>query len=240
LDIAEARKWCSEIDSLPDEDFESLVANWHEHEINSVDSRYEALRSSIIQAFDESGGLKLSSRKMYPVDVEVGLTLYTVLSTMGFTVVDAGNDDIWRYLTIRVFPDITYMRYPDPDDQANKHGERINNKRFFSHTRRIWLKTLWWYVHLSWQGDVEKTRKVIEGNSADMIGQLIERCGRGYRYELYRSFMYEFSTMPNRSTDLFKKAAKLNLARCRLVEPALTLGGVDEYCTNLFNDLNHQ
>ena len=38
----------------------------------------------------------------------------------------------------RFFPDITYERYPKPA----KNDIRLNKKRFYLHTRRIWLKNI--------------------------------------------------------------------------------------------------
>ena len=171
---------------------------------------------------------------MYPVDVEVGLALYEGLMPHGFTVEDACNDDFWRYLSVVVFPDLTYLRYPDPEKEQREKGGRINFKRFFSHTRRIWLKTLWWYVHLSWQGDVASTRRVIEGNAVDTIGKFIETPGRGYRPDFYRAFMARYAKSPAKKTDNFNSAKQLSNARCRVIEPELTEGGVEGYCDRLF------
>lgn len=48
---------------------------------------------------------------------------------------------VWRYLSCTVFPDITHLRYP-PSKTDAAEGRRLNSKRFYAHTRRIWLKTL--------------------------------------------------------------------------------------------------
>ena len=39
----------------------------------------------------------------------------------------------------------------------------------------MWLKSLWWYIHLSLQnGDLEETRRVLANNNADDISQLLD------------------------------------------------------------------
>ena len=172
---------------------------------------------------------------MYPIDVEVGLDVYDYLSRNGFTAVEASDDDIWRFISIKVFPDLTYLRYPDPEKETREQGGRINRKRFFSHTRRIWIKTLWWYVHLSWQGSVNATRAVLADNGANIISHFIETPGKGYRVDLYRTLMRYYADREDKGDKLFRSVAKLNGAECRNIEPALLPGGVAEYCHVLFS-----
>ena len=153
-------------------------------------------------------------------------------SKNGFTTVLANDDDIWRYLSCKVFPDITHMRYaPSKTDQYE--GHRLNTKRFYSHTRRIWLKTLWWYIHLSWQGSELSTYKVIKDLGTDTISDFIERPGKGYRLPLYRAMMKEYSLVKNKSSNLFNRIQKQNLVNCRNVEPALTEGAELGYVKRL-------
>ena len=236
--IAEAKKWAEPIDRLDDEGFNKLVERWRRHELDvKLDEPYNDLRARIVSVFDDAGGLTLKNRTMYPVDVEVGLALYEELDGFGISVEDACNDDFWRYLSIVVFPDITYMRYPDPEKEQGERGGRLNHKRFFSMTRRIWVKTLWWYVHLSWQGSTEATREVLNAGSADGINKLIETPGRGYRPEFYRAFMARFAKSPARSSKTIGRAKKLSNARCRIIEPELTIGGVEGYCDRLFAEI---
>jgi hypothetical protein len=126
-------------------------------------------------------------------------------------------------------PDITYLRYPDPA----KGDIRINSKRFYRGTRRIWLKTLWWYIHLGWQGSAEKTFTVLKDNATDNINKLIETPGKGYRLSLYRNIVREYSeTAPHKAKD-FAAITKLNNAKCISLEPALICGGEREYVKQL-------
>lgn len=238
LTLAEARQWAEDLNAMDEARFCQLTAGWAAHKVDvAFEDPYVDLRLRLVDAFDRAGGLTLVPRKMYPVDVEVGLELYCALCEHHFTVEDACNDDFWRYLSVVVCPDLTYLRYPDPEKAQKQQGGRINHMRFFGHTRRIWLKTLWWYVFLSWQGDVDSTREVIRDNGSDIISHFIETPGRGYRPELYRAFMKRYSKCAVRKAKVFNNAAKVNGARCRVIEPELSQGGVEGYCDRLFVQL---
>ena len=174
----------------------------------------------------------------YETDLNVGLELFEQLNpSKGFTLVMANDDDIWRYISCKVFPDITYERYPTPEKEIKELGGHLNHKRFYSHTRRIWLKTLWWYVFLSWQGNKEKTRSVLKEFGTDTISDLIERTGQGYRVLMYRQLMLSYSQVDNKSSDLFNIIQKQNLVNCRTVEPALVDNAEQGYIKSLFNQL---
>ena len=155
-------------------------------------------------------------------------------SHIGFNLALASDDDIWRYLSCIVFPDITYLRYPKP----GKGDGRLNKKRFYSHTRRIWVKTLWWYIYLSWQGSREATYDVLKDFGVDTISDFIERPGKGYRVDLFRELMKQYSTIDSKSAELFNRIQKQNLVNCRTVEPALTENAEEGYVTGLFKQLN--
>ena len=114
----------------------------------------------------------------------------------------------------------------------------MNHKRFYAATRRIWLKSLWWYIHLSWQGSEEKTFEVLRDNGTDNINKLIETPGRGYRIPLFRAMMAEYYRTAPHKVKEFAAFTKLNNAKCVAVEPALTYGGESEYARRLFEELS--
>ena len=235
LSIGEARSRIAAIDALDDVAFNDLVNHWSVYDVNdsTYDSSYRDFRTALVECFkaalQESGG-KMS----YTLDLRMGIKIYELLNPRnGFTNVQANDDDIWRYISVCVMPDITYLRYPKPEQGSL----RINQKRFYSHTRRIWLKTLWWYVHLGWQGTSEKTFEVLKNNGTNIISHFIERPGKGYRPKLFRSMMYVYSTLPTQKDTIFRAAAKMNLAKCVTVEPALTVGGEDAYTAELFREI---
>lgn len=228
---AQAKEYIESVDKLSDASFEDLLSQWHSFSVDGYDDSYSDLRKRVIDAYkqhiNDSG---------YEIDMRVGLSLYKELSPeKGFTTVSANDDDIWRYLSCIVFPDITHMRYP-PSKTDIKDGHRLNTKRFYAHTRRIWLKTLWWYIHLSWQGTEERTYDVIKDFGTDTISDFIERPGKGYRLPLFRMIMKEYAKVDHKSSNLFNRIQKQNLVNCRSIEPALTEGAEAGYVRRLINE----
>lgn len=228
---AQAKEFVDSIDKLSDVAFADLIAQWHSHAITIENSDYEEFRGKVLAAYETAA----ATGDGYQIDLDVGLCLYEILSPeKGFTLVMANDDDIWRYLSCKVFPDITYERYPKPA----KDDIRLNKKRFYLHTRRMWLKTLWWYVFLAWQGDAKKTRNVLKDFGTDTISDFIERTGQGYRVLLYRQLMRSYASVKNKSSDLFNVIQKQNLVNCRTVEPALVEGAEQGYVDSLFKQLS--
>lgn len=225
---SQAREFIEEIDNLSDAAYEDLLAQWSKFNVIGYDESYNELRKKVIDIY-----CKYKEKGGYEVDIRIGLCLYGELSKKnGFTNVLANDDDIWRYLSCIVFPDITNLRYP-PSKTDRNEGHRLNTKRFYLHTRRIWLKTLWWYIHLSWQGTEDSTYKVLKDYGTDTISDFIERPGKGYRLALYRSLMKEYSKVDTKSANLFNRIQKQNLVNCRNVEPALTEGAELGYVKRL-------
>ncbi len=181
-------------------------------------------------------------KKDYYIDSHFGMLLYEYLwGQSGFSLRVAANDDFWRYLSIKVIPDIV----------ADRCGKE-NESHYWSRATRIWLRRIWWYVHLSWQGDIINTKCVLEAPcfSTDSILNLEERSGRkGTFIDVYRYIMYYYSHIPkekiqefNKKTngyekDLFRTIMKLNTAKVMVINPALYLGGEKEYVKSLFNDV---
>ena len=107
---------------------------------------------------------------------------------------------------------------------------------------------MWWYVHLSWQGDESTTLEVLKNNTTDEILNLVERAGyNGYYLKVYRNIMYFYSKVPverkyiktdtNNSVRFFRKIMILHTARSTVMEPSLCIGGEREYVRNIFRDL---
>lgn len=233
LTKAQAKEFADNIDAMPEAAFHDLEAKWQKYVVDDFDSAYSDLRRKVIAVYQESkpnGG--------YVIDVNIGLCLYNELSAAnGFTNVLANDDDVWRYLSCVVFPDITYFRYP-PSKKDVEEGHKINPKRFYAHTRRIWLKTLWWYIHLSWQGSEKATREVLKDLGTDTISDFIERTGKGYRLKVYRELIKAYSGIEKKSSNLFNKIATQNRVNCTTVEPALTRNAEPGYVAQLFAQLN--
>lgn len=229
LSLNDAKAIISQYDNMSDIEFQDLIEHWKAYDTIDNDPSYGVFRETLLKAFkealEESGG-KLT----YLLDLRVGICLYQLMPICSdFSIISANDDDIWRYISVKVMPDITYLRYPDPA----KGDVRINSKRFYRGTRRIWLKTLWWYIHLSWQGSAESTFAVLKDNATDNINKLIETPGKGYRLNLYRNIVREYSeTAPHKAKD-FAAITKLNNAKCISVEPELIHGGECAYAKQL-------
>ena len=197
-------------------------------------TKCKELRDDICNLFAETLselqiGPEMISKKnySYQVDYIFGLRLYQLLNDKyEMSIRAASSAEIWRYLSVRVVPDVVEMRYgiDHPD-------------RFWEKPKRLWLRVLWWYIYLSWQGSAEATIAVLKDNSTDEIAQLVDRCGRGgYRVELYREIMRQHGQLDpteRRQSEIFRKIMVLNTARVQAIEPGLVLGGEKQYVTDL-------
>ena len=257
LSFSEAKKEIDVYDNMDDDEFRSYVENWAKFSVSEDNYAvcYSSIRDEMVDLFKKT--LKNSDNKInYDLDLKVGIKLYELMNPQnGFDIISANDDDIWRYISIRVMPDLTFIRYPNQiadielleknlpglnyaiGVKSEKDSMRMKKKRFYSHTRRIWLKTLWWYVHLGWQGTAEKTYDVLKNNGTNIISHFIERPGRGYRTSLFRTMLYAYSLLPEQKDSIFRAAAKLNLAKCMSIEPALADGGEEAYAEKLFQEV---
>lgn len=196
----------------------------------NCDENYVVLRNKLLEAHHEANKFldenePGSKKRDYLYDLRFGLEIYQMLNEeYKYSVRQAANDQIWIYMQIKVVPDLVYNRWG------------FSESRFFQQSRRIWLKTIWWYIHLSWKGNAEETYRILRGFTTDEIVQLVERSGpNGYRVDLTREIMHQFSKvkLTNQSRNLFRKIMKLNTARIKIVEPALTYGGTKKYVEEL-------
>ena len=80
-------------------------------------------------------------------------------------------------------------------------------------------KTIWWYVHLSWQNNINETYNILINNTTDTILQLVERPGLGYNVELYRELMKQYNNYEDSSRNLFRTVLKLNTAQMLTTVP---------------------
>lgn len=197
-----------------------------------VPDKYSDLRESLITARDKVFDLKdldTIEKLGYSFDLSFGLELYSILNDeYNFKLRDAANDDIWRFLQLQIIPDIVFSRW----------GR--NEERFYKANRRIWIKTLWWYVHLSWNNDKASTYQLLEKNTTDTIMNLVERPGLGYDIELYRQIMRKYRQYcdgSNESRMLFRRVMIMNIARSATVSPKLIDGGLSNYVDKIFHDV---
>src|SRR5699024_9174349 len=95
-------------------DFEKLEINLQSIVPINLDKEFTILRNQLIQArnkiYDEQN-FDYANKLDYSFDLLFGLKLYKILNNeMNFTARDATNNDVWRYLSVRVISFIFYSR----------------------------------------------------------------------------------------------------------------------------------
>ena len=221
-------EWIMEYPSLP------VVKD----EYNSIREEIQRLNKKVRQEMSNNTGVK---KPEYYIDAHFGLELYEYLWNIpDFSMRIASNDGFWRYLSVKVVPDVVTQRWG-----------KDNHSHFWSMPTRIWLCSIWWYVHLAWQGDYDSTRKILECSyfSTDTILNFVERTGKkGICIDAYRWILYYYSKVPEEEMqkyvkknscsfdDLFRVVMKLNTAKMMVIEPALCLGKEKAYARELFED----
>lgn len=198
----------------------------------------QALNNKVRAEIDDNPSIKKID---YYVDYRFGLLLYEYLKNQkGFSLRTAANDGFWRYISVKVVPDVVAQRWG-----------KDNDSHYWSQPTRIWLRSIWWYTHLAWQGDMELTEKVLSCDhfTTDTILNFEERTGRkGTQIEAYRQIIKYYSMVPsdviknasrgksNNSDDIFRIVMKLNTAKMLVMDPSLYDGGEDAYARALFKD----
>ena len=194
-----------------------------------------SLREKILELFNS-----VKQYKDYQLDVRLGIKLYNYFKECDwFNMRVASNTDFWRYLSICVVPNIVSERWPFD-----------NEDHYWKRPTRIWLRAIWWYIHLTWQDNEQKTMDLLlqpRNFSTDTILNLVERTGRmGTNIEVYRHLIYMYSQITESQykdfyrrtgNDLFRSIMSLNTIRSLVVEPALCDGGIKGYVTELFKIL---
>ena len=128
MNNAEAKKIVDDIEKISKDSFETLVSGWGMGKFSEkVDAEYRVIRDKI---FDEYCNCK--NKGGYEIDLRVGLALYELLLKDEYKLnpIYANDDDIWRYLSVRVFLDITYLREPSND----RFGVYFSHDRVYKHT----------------------------------------------------------------------------------------------------------
>lgn len=201
-----------------------------EVDITQLSESYQKLREIIEFKWLENSDLESEKPRVseYYRDLAIATSIYEYMQNeMRMTARFASDNDVWRYIIFYVVPDLTQKRWG------------LSKDRFYDGSSRIWLKALYWYIHLSWQGNIDQTIEVLKQNTTDEIVQLVERTGpSGYRIELSREIMKKYNEVVlngYKSKDLFRKIMKLNTALTRVIEPYLVVGGVSAYANRLFS-----
>lgn len=188
-----------------------------------LDLRYNELRERLVKEYEK---ILYVSDKEYFIDLHFGLELYKLtneLFDLSNNISLASDIDFWIYINMCVIPDLVFDRWG------------TSKVRFYNMTKRVWTNTLWWYIHLSWQGDANTTRDTIKRFTTDTIVQLVERTsGKGYNLELARTIIRQLGKLPHDGT-LIRRVLVLNTFYSKNIEPSLFQNGVDSYVKMLFD-----
>lgn len=205
-----------------------------------LSGKYKDLRHDLLICFEKAKEIEKVVKKSskYAFDLEFGLKAYRVLEKYGFNSRYASIDKIWCYISLNIIPDVIIYRFYNPNNPTALHDH------FWKKSRRIYPKTLWWYIYLSLSNDDSSemeqdnaTRRMLLNNDTDTILQVVERSGDyGYRRDLYYEILKQYSLLmiKNPVPDFLRKVLILNTARSKVVEPALHTGGIPGYVVALF------
>lgn len=200
--------------------------------IPTLGKDYSEIRNDLVAVFAQAKTSHGDNTLGYVFDVYFGASLYEYLrQKKWFTERLACDDGFWRYLSLKVVPDLVGMRW-----------NNNNEDHYYAKPSRIWLKAMWWYFHLSLKGaDSSTTRDMLlsKNFSTDTILNLVERTGRyGTNVEVYRTIMTHYSTLQVASDKAFRKVMKLNTAKTMVMEPVFYEDGVNGYVESLFKELS--
>jgi len=222
----------------------SAFDKWkNDNELPSLSQDYIAIRNDLIQFFaDIYGEVSGDDRKEYMTDTLFGLKIYDYFRNKDwFNLRTAANDNFWRYISVGVIPNIVAKRWGTNKDNY-----------FWKQSNRLWPKTTWWYIHLTWHNSLEETRNILLDKrfNSDTIQGLVERTGKkGTFVDVYREIVYQYSLLDYNtivkfkkqlsggSDNLFRAIMRLNTARNLVTDPCLTKGGVCGYVSSIIYDL---
>ena len=190
---------------------------------DELDDDYKKIRNDIL-------GFEPKSESGYLYDLKFGVELYKYFNSLkGFNETIASNYDFWRYICVKVLPDIVYKR----------HG--FVESYYYDKNVRIYIPTLWWYIHMSYQKNIDSTYETLKKFNTDYILQLVERPGReGMYLDITRKIVKYLSIIPKEKVNI--KIAGANLMRRVLIQHTARINNynlivedeVDEYVRELF------
>ena len=199
------------------------------------------IRDSLFQRYESiKNEIESSKSKAYAFDYLFGLELYEFFQpgVNGFLLSMAENIQFWSRLSMKVIPDIVYIRWSNLEKNEN---------RFHTKPSRVWLNQIWWYIHLSWAGTKDETKNLLKNESftTDTIMNLVDRSGtKGFYIDSYRLIMDKVALTEEKllkpkglsKEDFFRNVMKLNTSKLILFEPVLYENGVEGYVSSLIKE----
>lgn len=225
------------------EDAQKALEEWVEkgRKTPVLEKDYDDFRRGLLERTKNCE--KNSKGSDYKFDVYFGYNLYIYLEKQSwFNVRLATDDGFWRYLSICVIPDVVASRWKNNiEDHCWKKSQRI------------WLKTIWWFIYLSFNNTQQETLELLlkPTFNTDIIFNLVERSGKkGFYVDVTRRLMYYYGKITPQqfqsfkhsrkyeSDNLFRALMRLNTVRLPVLDPMLVEGGADGYVRSLFRDFN--
>jgi len=223
-----------QIERLSKKESAEAMRTWiaNSFSIPSLSKDYQEMRGALVTMFRDCRKEVEDNVKSYQMDVCFGIAIFEYLQDKPwFTDRVASDDGFWRYLSLKVVPDLVGRRWSND-----------NADHYYTKPSRIWLKTIWWYVYLSKKrGDLSRTKTMLLSGkfSTDTILNLVERTGQGGTNILvYRGIMSKYSSLEKTADKKFRSIMKLNTAKSVVVEPVFYEGGTNGYVDSLFKELS--
>lgn len=199
---------------------ESLKKNKAEIELNkyfvnnkeffhNLHDDYRDIRYNLRELYSKSIVYKNENtynKDEYKTDLNYALNIYDYFNGLEwYNDSVASNYDFWTYICVKVVPDII----------EDRHGSE--RSYYYEKKVRMYIPTLWWYIHMAYQGNREDTIKCLESLNTDYILQLVERPGRDGMYlNVSRLIMKYIGSLPKK--ELEKKIDNKNLLRRVLIQ----------------------
>ncbi|WP_461202530.1 hypothetical protein [Enterococcus sp. N342-3-1-2] len=212
--------------SQAEKDFRELTIETIDPRNFDIDNKYRELRLALLDARDRvftelelDGGI---DNHKYEFDLSFGIEVYNILKNeYKLSNRQLSNDDVWRFINIRVVPDILHARWG------------FREAYYFRESRRLYMKRIFWYIELAWCGDSESTFKVLENNDTDVIAGFVERPGLGYDVPVYKEILKQIYLNGLKGRESIRPILKLHTARLKVVSPYLVTGGIQGYVEKL-------
>ena len=193
---------------------------------DDLDVDYKKLRCDLLNIVPKP------IEKNYEFDLEFGIRIYEYFNnveSLNFNEAVASNYDFWRYICLKVIPDVIEKR----------HG--FVETYYYSKNVRMYIPTLWWYIEIGYQGDIKSTYNCLKSFSTDYIVQFVERPGReGLYIEVIRRIFYYLAKLPKEVIN--DKKGNQTLIRRLLIQHTaknanynlVVEGKIDEYVKELY------
>ena len=149
-----------------------------------LDNDYKKIRKEILSWIEKNPVVK-----NYDFDLRFAIMIHEYFSAKNFEEFNeaiASNYGFWRFICLKVIPDIINER----------HG--YVKEYFYDKNVRLYISTLWWYIEMCYQGNYEQTYQCLKKKSTDYILQIVERPGRdGMFLDVSRLIVYYLSKLPD-------------------------------------------